>query len=363
MTNPNGAHVILPEPPMQRILKTLLIPLLLSVSAFTEDLPKWAPWVEANTAAQVAGLLPGCREWAVSTDTICVTSEPNAAVAVYTQLAAALPGVKIIPGIKPNYPLQNDFGNLAGWTIVAQACQQSADLCHSTWVVLETETPTRNYTVHNKPLNMANFAAGLRKLPTTLNYIWYPTFDGNGGDVYNRQLQLVRIVAANIPAPRLRLCTMQYANTRTPGSSDFANFQRIAEQYAPCVDIAYFEPVPDYQYAWPNARLPEVLSACPRTVLPYPGQTHWSSSALGCGTALRVQAAADLVTARALTDQVRAQLATANARIAMLTTQLTMATQSLQQLQATYAALRATLAQIATLAATEPGTPVKPVDE
>lgn len=168
--------------------------------------PRLLPWFEFCTGskdegAQVVGLLASMQEW---TDGAIVVTQPGGEW-IYLELARRLPYLNILPGarvvqIEPKRRLDDP----ARWEAVAAFVRTALGTTRSRRFVLEVEYPLYGYWEGEKPLDLSGLAAGLRRLPPQVEYVWYPGGVAHTNQAFLRDslprcLALWRTIQASLP--------------------------------------------------------------------------------------------------------------------------------------------------------------------
>lgn len=148
----------------------------------------------------MVGLCRGIHTWS---DDVIVATQPGSEW-IYDKLRQELPRLRVLPGarvvqIEPEIP----FDNVARWRAVAQFVRDALAVARGQQFVLECEHPLRGYWEGRLLLDLDALAAGLRALPQTVEYIWYPAGLGSGDqewmrDATPRALALWRAVQAGL---------------------------------------------------------------------------------------------------------------------------------------------------------------------
>lgn len=168
--------------------------------------PRLLPWFEFCTGskeegAQIIGLLSSMQEW---TDGAIVVTQPGGEW-IYVELARRLPYLSILPGarvvqIEPKRRLDDP----ARWEAVAAFVRSALGLTRARRFVLEVEYPLYGYWEGEKPLDLSGLAAGLRRLPPQVEYVWYPAGVAHWNQTFLRDslprcLALWRTIQASLP--------------------------------------------------------------------------------------------------------------------------------------------------------------------
>lgn len=158
---------------------------------------KVVPCVELNNSrpGNVAIVERGLAQWSRLTDTAIVSTTPGNE-GLFPRLAGAT-GLRIIPGMKLSACVKH-IDDPAGWLLFAQAVARVAEAAESGLVYLETESATGPYYRGEQTLDVLRFQRCLAHMPDNLTYLWYPAPSSSSPDVYDRQLRVAKLVAAEL---------------------------------------------------------------------------------------------------------------------------------------------------------------------
>ncbi len=244
--------------------------------------PRLVPWVEANIAddAQIQYVADGLRVWRYVTDTAVVSTGPGKAE-LFSRLRAAVPGSRLIPGLKTSprlVPLGAD--SLLGWQLVALDIDELIAATGENHVLLENETAFEAYLVHGARLDLGRLREALAALPPNVDLYWYPGVSVQGdAQVRQRSRELTAVVAG---AVRCRFVDLSYADPSwrewPPSILARQEIARLSNRVP--VPLLYVGVIGDWQY-WDEVDIRTALRDLRDypAALVYPGLARWIESA------------------------------------------------------------------------------------
>jgi len=251
--------------------------------------PRLIPWVEANVAddAQIQYVAEGLRVWSYITDTAVVSTGPGKAE-LFPRLRAAVPGLRLIPGLKTSprlVPLGAD--SLLGWQLVALDIDELVAATGENLVLLENESAFEGYLVRGAILDLGQLRAALAALPPNVDLYWYPGVSVQGDAlVRQRSRELTAVVAG---AVRCRFVDLSYADPSwhqwPPSILARQELARLSNRIP--VPLLYVGVIGDWLY-WDEVDIRTALRELRDypAALVYPGLARWIDSAEALKAAL-----------------------------------------------------------------------------
>ncbi len=146
------------------------------------------PWLEVNYPDRdhIAHAAEGLRIWRTITDTAIVSTVPRQS-RIYSELRRQVPGMRLIPGMKTAPALGDDpLGNLKRWEGLASEIASACQAAGGSRFLLENEKTFSEYLDGESEIDHDKLREGLGKLPTDLEYLWYPSVEGGGRKLRQR---------------------------------------------------------------------------------------------------------------------------------------------------------------------------------
>ena len=164
---------------------------------------KYIAWVERNSGdvGSYNFTVDGINNFRPITNTFIVSGQ-STNTAMYDSFHTTFAGtdVRIIPGIKTTNLFPADAGtgwkhadNIVSWGLVALAVRDAAARARSSTMLLEMETTFDDYIAGNVTLNLADLRTGIKRLPTNLDYILWPSMNSTSKTSNDRRLAVMEI--------------------------------------------------------------------------------------------------------------------------------------------------------------------------
>lgn len=246
------------------------------------------PWIEVNEDKPelLASAIEGLKIWRSQTDTAIVSTTPGRA-RIYTELKRALPGMKIIPGVKTAGPLR-PFDSLTGWSEVGREVRKMCAAAGENRCVLEHETALcneekgrPNYWDGDDVIDWSRFKECLKQLPPEVEIWWYPSF------VTGRKKAARHGFSEKMCATVQEICKVrfvEYELSKPPNRNNWwdpeltAIMNRVAKE--PPIPIIYAWLVDGRWAYWRDDEIPEALALVKGDIaIIYPGATRWVEAA------------------------------------------------------------------------------------
>ncbi len=248
----------------------------------SEQRLKIIPWVELNYAIHDEYGIKGLLAWKGLTDTAIVSTRPGRA-ALYSKLRERVPGMRIIPGLKPNgarVDLLPTFDSVAGWQKVAEEVAAMCETSGQRVVLLDNEVAIKRYRMGKQRIELDRLRAGLEYLPKDIVIIWYPSIHSHTTKVQKRYADVCRVVAD--------VCDVRFTDrsTETPAALEDLWLQRARRTLEgmssrPTLPMLYAYAEDSGIIHWPDARIPDALEYVRKEwgdgaeVVIYPGVRRW----------------------------------------------------------------------------------------
>lgn len=164
------------------------------------------PWLEFCTGSQEEGeaLVQLCISMQAWTDGVIVPTQPGGEW-IFAELARRAPKLEAIPGARVvRFESTRGLDDPVRWEAIAQFVRTIQNLTGTQRFVLEVEYPLYGYWEGQLILNLEGLAAGLRRLPPEVDYVWYPAGLANGHQGWleaatPRALALWRTIQSALP--------------------------------------------------------------------------------------------------------------------------------------------------------------------
>lgn len=247
---------------------------------------KIIPWVELNYARNDEYCIKGLLAWKGLTDTAIVSTRPGRA-ALYSKLRERVPGMRIIPGLKPNgagIDLLPSFDSVAGWKKIAEEVSAMCKTSGQRVVLLDNEVAIKRYRMGKQKIELDRLRAGLEYLPKDVVIIWYPSIHSHTTEVQKRYADVCRVVAD--------VCDVQFTDrsTETPAALEDLWLQRARRTLEsmssrPTLPMLYAYAKDSGIIHWPDAQIPDAFEYIRKEwgegaeVIIYPGMRRWGEAA------------------------------------------------------------------------------------
>lgn len=176
------------------------------------------PWFEfcTGSVAEAEVIIQLCISMQAWTDGAIVVTQPGGEW-IYRELGRRAPKLEILPGARVvMFEPTRGLDDPLRWEAVAAFVHTVQDLTGAQRFVLEVEYPLYGYWEGIKVIDLEGLAAGLRRLPAQVDYVWYPAGLANGHQGWLREatpraLALWRAIQSALP--RVMFTAVGPANT------------------------------------------------------------------------------------------------------------------------------------------------------
>jgi hypothetical protein len=245
--------------------------------------PLIVPWLEMGFCEQdeIDRAVAGLQIWRRVTNTACITSGVNQAF-VYPILHEAMPGMRIIPGIKTSYrTIGRGLDSVEAWQLIAQDIATVAAISGESEIVLENESAYQDYLHGNYTMNWDQFRQGLAYLPQDVVVIWYPAVAVSTDSAKVARTVTLCQAVQDVIAPRL--VSSSYGDPDWPVFPPSTYARQVEDEMStrplfPVIHLGW----QGWQY-WPYDETPiviEQMNGRPDAFF-YPGQAQWLDAAQG----------------------------------------------------------------------------------
>lgn len=234
------------------------------------------PMVECNRDRHLEPTVAGLEHWLRTTNTAIVTTVPGNP-GLYETLQERVPRMQIIPGIKTNDFLTEDFASPEAWAKVRVEVTAALTETGENRIFLMNESAVRPIWKGTQPFDVERFRESIRRagFPQEVIYYWYPSVGAWRKDQQTRAAEVCRAVQDCFE----NLVFIDSASLSGPTALTWEANMRVA---AILREFIRNKPVPLLQCHnnyWPDDRLPEALGYAvfrdEGAALLYPGQGRW----------------------------------------------------------------------------------------
>lgn len=223
------------------------------------------PWLEFCTGSQEEGetLVQLCVSMQAWTDGVIVPTQPGGEW-IFAELAHRAPKLEAIPGARVvRFESTLRLDDPVRWEAVAQFVRTIQTLTGTQRFVLEVEYPLYGYWEGRVILDLEGLAAGLRRLPPEVDYVWYPAGLASGDqgwlkEATPRALALWRTIQSALP--HVMFVATGPANTPYHAGRpwELINDERLHSEGRRTMDSVYIGD--SYPGLWPLSRAHEATA-------------------------------------------------------------------------------------------------------
>jgi hypothetical protein len=249
---------------------------------------KIMPWVECNLPKHLDNTIAGLRTWGTMFDTAIVSTTPGNA-GLLERVKAAVPGVRIIPGMK-TFTILEDFDSAEDWRQVRDEIVAAMNAVGEKAVIFENEWAIRGIwgdrDFEPQDLDLEQLEAAMRAadFPPGVTYYWYPSVPSRDKRIQDLAESIVSVAQKVLG----NVVLVDNASVNGPGAERSGSNIRAGEAIASLADgkiaaILYcYGPGSSW---WQDEQLPDAIKLAHEThrlntLILYPGQDRWAEAAL-----------------------------------------------------------------------------------
>lgn len=247
--------------------------------------PKILPWVECNHLNQVPSTIVGLKILQFLTDSAIVSTVPTGS-GFYRTIRRQVPGMKIIPGIKTNDLLADDFASRSGWRAIRDEVVKCLVATKSRIVIFDNESAMRPVWTGDQEYNLKRLreAIVLANFPSNVAYLWYPSIGAWRNSSADPQQQIAAEICKTVQdAFPGEVVFIDSATLSGPTALTWGANMRVAGMLD---EFSLRQPIPVlYCYGpesrwWTDEDIPNALDRVQGdTAILYPGARRWTEAA------------------------------------------------------------------------------------
>ena len=236
------------------------------------------PWVEVNvnTNTHANNCLEGLSVWAATSDRAIVTSTAKNYKAVFDRILPTKPSdLDILPGLKTQDELTEDFASAAGWQRIVAAALELMSLTDQNICVFDNESSLDQYHRGNKPIDYAKLAVALSPLHHLGAEVWWNFPNLRAGDSgwrarEHETYRLVRTILESVPHSKFIVYYADEPEWQTPLAWRLRRTMSDMVGSGNMIELLHIQ---TGKWSWAEAL--EIMPVLSETVVVYPGWREW----------------------------------------------------------------------------------------